>query len=58
METVNQREWDCSTVANAAVQKCGMTITKTTNSERKIRNVYFYLMSFKIKMLAHFFYIT
>ena len=41
MKTVNQREWDCSTTANVAMQKCGTGIDKTTDSERKIRNVYF-----------------
>ena len=55
MEKVNQREWDCSNIVNVAVQKCGTRITKATDSQRKIRNVYFYFMPFKIKMLAHFF---
>lgn len=51
MKTVNQREWGCLTTANVAMKKCETGIAKTTDSERKIRNVYFYLIYFKIKKL-------
>ena len=42
MEIVNQREWNCSTIVNIVVQKCGTRRIKTTDSDRKIRNVYFF----------------